>query len=280
MLGLPPFWGDFSQWTLFKEVFICRVINDSWIIPVEKLFHLGALLEGTPKQIIAGFPARGDQFTLAWELLVNEYDNLRNVVQHQLEILIKPPERPLQTATALKQFCAALMESTKTLIALGSKEELWEWIVVYQAVQHLDKTTRDMWETSLGNHPLFQRLKLFVSSLVLVLIHLSRLRRRIMQSNLVAELQLILEPNNPSSHLPTTAIAARRGTLLWSVHSSGNSPLRSVNTSSHWRNYAADAWAGTIPTLATTKNFASTAPRRGHTSLHALRQVHNEVKQA
>lgn len=155
IINLPKFSGEFSQWKSFKEVFTARIIDHTRMLPVEKLYHLRAQLHGTPKQMIADFPAQGDQFKLAWDMLLKEHDNLRNVVQHQLEILLQPPSPPLKSAASLKRFAASLTESTKSLISLRSNEKLWKWMVVYQSIQHLDKPTRDTGETSSGKSPTY-----------------------------------------------------------------------------------------------------------------------------
>jgi len=93
---LPPcdnevFSGDYLQWPTFGDLCTAAYINNPWLTPIVKLFHLNAKTSGQALTIFSNSPFNNEGFRSAWANLTERFENKRLLVNRQLEKLFNVP---------------------------------------------------------------------------------------------------------------------------------------------------------------------------------------------
>ncbi|KAG7197709.1 hypothetical protein KM043_014469 [Ampulex compressa] len=88
-LTLFSFSGQVLEWTLFQKVFIL-INGKSWLIDAERLRYLKLSIRGLAEVSIEHMPSTADGFEVAWQILVERYDNSRAMMLSSALQMLQP----------------------------------------------------------------------------------------------------------------------------------------------------------------------------------------------
>ncbi|XP_044762000.1 uncharacterized protein LOC123322913 [Coccinella septempunctata] len=152
-IPLPVFSGDYSSWPGFKDLFQSLVIQNTSISDVERLHYLRSSLQSTPLKLISGLALTGASFPIAWDSLLSQYENKRLLLAALCDKIFSTPHCSPQKNPRLyyKTLLTNLVEALQGLTALGQSLDSCDFLLVYVITKHLDRSTREKWESQLGS---------------------------------------------------------------------------------------------------------------------------------
>lgn len=169
-LELPKFKGDFQEWPRFKELFNQMITSRKNMSNIYKLKYLIESLEGEPAELIKTVPISGDQFETAFQVLKENYENNRLLVNHLLSSLMDVQPVRAETSTEIRRILTATSNILQSLETLKRPINKTDDLVVYLTVTRLDTQSKKEWETHLANSensespPTFEDLKKFLKT--------------------------------------------------------------------------------------------------------------------
>ena len=154
---------------MFKSL----IHGDPALGSVDKLFYLKSHMQGEAKVALSILQITAANYTTAWEILEQRYDNQRLLVQDHLKAI--KGLRPLkeESASGLQSLQDELKRHREQLRALNRPVDSWDdWLVSF-ASDAMDPVTRRNWEEELevldnaadgqhGLHPTFDTLSTFL----------------------------------------------------------------------------------------------------------------------
>jgi hypothetical protein len=76
-IELPTFTGDACQWLHFRDTFQALIINNKVLSDIQRFHYLTSSLKDEAKQLIVNLPVTSDNFTVAWNLVTQRYNNIK-----------------------------------------------------------------------------------------------------------------------------------------------------------------------------------------------------------
>lgn len=146
-LRLPEFSGSYSNWQSFLDTFNALVHDNKTLSNVEKFYYLQASLKGEPANIIASLPISDSNYTTAWDLLIQRYDNKRVIINSHLREIINLQCSSKESHSALRNFSNMFLKNFRSLESLGENVHEWSTILIFILVEKLDFNSRKEWET-------------------------------------------------------------------------------------------------------------------------------------
>lgn len=147
-ITLPTFDGSYTKWKQFQDLFV-QLIGSQPIGGAQKLFYLKANLTGEPSRLIRHLQASDDNYKIAWQILVDRYDNKRALLSALLNELLSQPTLAVESSTGVKR----LHDTTKEcLLAIGNLDiqtDQWDPLMLHLLLQKVDKESRRQYEQSL-----------------------------------------------------------------------------------------------------------------------------------
>lgn len=105
---------------------------------MEKLAYLNGALGDEPLGIIQSIALSKANFEVAWNLLVDLYDNKRLIMSAHVEALLQAPSASVASPKSLRQLLSVLSENVAVLDALGAPVEHWDMILLSILCKRLD----------------------------------------------------------------------------------------------------------------------------------------------
>lgn len=79
-IKLPTFSGEYQTWKSFHDLFTSMIRNNPALSTVEKMHYLKTCVTGEAARLVSNLSISGDNFSIAWELLVSRYENKRFLI--------------------------------------------------------------------------------------------------------------------------------------------------------------------------------------------------------
>lgn len=98
-----PFYGEFTKWPTFRDLFTAICIRSDKMSNIEKLIYLTQKTGGAAREEIQNVPMTNEGFELAWTRLIKRYDNKRMQVNAQLKILFDLPNVSVDSADSVQK---------------------------------------------------------------------------------------------------------------------------------------------------------------------------------
>lgn len=149
-IQLVKFSGDYHSWRSFSDMFTSLIGTNQDLSNVMKMHYLKASVIGEAANLISNFQVSGDNFTPAWDKLVNRYENKRVLINNHLDAIFKLKPLQRKSSKGLCNLLATVNEALGALKALGSPTHKWDQIIVYTLVNRLDPETHEAWEIKAG----------------------------------------------------------------------------------------------------------------------------------
>lgn len=166
-LKLRPFSGKYQDWKEFEDMFQALVGNTDDIPPVHKMTVLKSSVLGEAARLIGHMKVTGENFPVAWSMLVARYENKRLLVSAQLDKLFGDSTVVSSSSDGIHGLLSGVTEALDALKALGAQVDTWDYPIVYHLVRRLNPTIRKEWERKLGSntdYPSLQVLQDFLRS--------------------------------------------------------------------------------------------------------------------
>jgi len=128
---LPTFDGDWQQWLSFIDTFNSMLHNEHSNLPLVQRFHyLKLCLKDEVSDVIKSIPATPENFTRAYNLLINRYDNKRGIVQSYIRALLDTPRVVAPSHSALQNLLHHIVSNINALRSLHQPVEHWDaWLI-------------------------------------------------------------------------------------------------------------------------------------------------------
>ncbi|XP_044317958.1 uncharacterized protein LOC123038150 isoform X2 [Drosophila rhopaloa] len=158
---LPIFSGEFVDWPAFKEIFEARVHNSPRLTDLHRFHYLKDSLSGEAIKDIQHLTLIETNYHVAWQMLLNLYDNKRVLFQHYMQVLEQQPMVQSDDPVSLKGFLQTCRSCIKSLEKVGVNLFDQSHVIVYMVTKKLPAELRLDWEKSLATSqelPTFEEL--------------------------------------------------------------------------------------------------------------------------
>uniref|UniRef100_A0A6P7H4B6 Uncharacterized protein LOC114345914 n=1 Tax=Diabrotica virgifera virgifera TaxID=50390 RepID=A0A6P7H4B6_DIAVI len=105
-------------------------------------------LLGGAAQVIRSIEFSASNYTVAWETLLNRYNNDNLLIHNHVKAIFDIPNIQQESAAELRQMLDSLSKHLRSLQNLNQPTEHWDTLLIYILSNKLDKTTAREWEES------------------------------------------------------------------------------------------------------------------------------------
>ena len=177
-LVIAPFDGDREDWLRYKEMF-SAIMGKQQPPPdnIEKLHRLKQTCIGEALKVINGLSYTDRSFDIAWEMLINKYEDMYTLVSLQAQNLLQLEPVQRNNGQSLSELIDSVCSAIASLNSLKVDTSTWDVIIICIVVAKLDETTRQLWQSQLVHNklPTWGQLLDFLSQRARVLISNSTL---------------------------------------------------------------------------------------------------------
>lgn len=145
-ITMPSFDGSYEHWLEFRDTFHSLVHNSKEINPIEKFHYLKLSLKGSAALVIESLEFSALNYSVAWELLLNRYNNSRLLVHNHVRALFSLPALTKESPNLIRMLIDTVLKNLRALKILGEPTGSWDTLIIFMIVSKLDKTTEREWE--------------------------------------------------------------------------------------------------------------------------------------
>uniref|UniRef100_A0A914MGD4 Uncharacterized protein n=1 Tax=Meloidogyne incognita TaxID=6306 RepID=A0A914MGD4_MELIC len=120
-LKMDPFYGDPKKWTTFWQLFSAN-IDSRPMDNIRKMSYLLAFLQGSAKELVAGFVLSNENYDRALDLLKSRYGNSRAITE-ALEAELMNLHPPNESSHSLRVFVDSVERICRQLEAYGTMDK-------------------------------------------------------------------------------------------------------------------------------------------------------------
>lgn len=146
-IALPSFDGSYDQWLEFRDTYLSLIHSSSEIDNVQKFHYLRSSLTGNALMVIKSLEFSTENYSIAWELLENRYNNSRLLIQNHLKALFSISSLSKESPVQIRKLIDTVLKNIRALKTLGEPTESWDTLIIYLITTRLDQTTEREWET-------------------------------------------------------------------------------------------------------------------------------------
>lgn len=164
-IKLPIFTGKYEDWASFRDLFSCLINNNESLSNVQRLYYLKTHVSGEADQLIKHYQVTDANYSSAWDVLKQRFENTRIQTNSELRTLLSQPKINIDNAHNVKSLVDTSERCVQSLSNLGVPVDKWDAILVYILSQKLAHETLQLWEQSLVSKtdvPTFDELKKFL----------------------------------------------------------------------------------------------------------------------
>lgn len=152
VIEIPKFSGNYTDWSNFKDIFKTAVANNPRFSNVQKLHYLKTSLTGEAYNLLKNVTITDANYAAAWQSLTNQYENKRAIINAHLRAFYAIPVVGQNILIDLKALRDQANDVLTSLKNLGRDTDNWDDLIVFHLVDKLDKLSRQLWETQLGDN--------------------------------------------------------------------------------------------------------------------------------
>lgn len=163
-INLPAFSGQYEDWPSFRDLFESIIGKEAVLNNVERLHYLKVSVKGDALAIIKNIATTGKNYSRAWGLLKDHYENKRLLVRSCLSGLFTLKRLKSETLPEVKKIYQSIMSTVGSLESIDRPISSSEDLFVFLIGELFDSPTRREWEDSLGENtepPSFNALRQF-----------------------------------------------------------------------------------------------------------------------
>lgn len=145
-ISVPTFDGTSEHWLQFRDTFSSLVHDSNKIGNIQKFHYLKSSLIGSAALVIDSIEFCADNYLVAWELLLNRYNNYRLLVHNHVKALFNIPNIIKGETNSLRNLIDTILKNLRSLKKLGEPVDSWDTLIIYLVVSKLDKISEREWE--------------------------------------------------------------------------------------------------------------------------------------
>lgn len=143
-IALPKFDGRLNMWPEFADLFKFLVIDNKSMTNIEKLMHLKSCLLSEAATVLANITSRENNFNLAWNILKNQYDNPKLLIETHVKALFALPKISSENANSLREHLSKFNSHCQILKAAQGLTV--DNLLTQFSITKYDEITREKWE--------------------------------------------------------------------------------------------------------------------------------------
>lgn len=145
-ITMPTFDGSYEHWLEFRDSFLSLVHSSTEISSIQKFHYLKSSLKGSAELVIDSLEFTSDNYQIAWELLLNRYNNSRLLVHNHVRALFNLQSLGKESPVLIRKLIDTVLKNMRSLKVLGEPTDSWDTLIIYIIVSKLDITTEREWE--------------------------------------------------------------------------------------------------------------------------------------
>ncbi|KAI5637155.1 pao retrotransposon peptidase domain-containing protein [Phthorimaea operculella] len=145
-IQLPKFNGSYENWLHFRDTFSSLIDSVDNIDDINKFHYLRASLEGAAAVVVQSIEFSAKNYSVAWKLLKERYDNKRLLTNNHVSALFNIEPITRESSLSVKRLIDNLNKNLSALESLGEPVKSWDTLLIYIVVQKLDSKTFREWE--------------------------------------------------------------------------------------------------------------------------------------
>ncbi|XP_036344183.1 uncharacterized protein LOC118753418, partial [Rhagoletis pomonella] len=165
-IQIVKFDGAYFRWLEFRDTFVSLIHNNNRIAPIHKFHYLLAYLAGDASNVVANLEVSDANYSAAWKLLCERYDNKRQLITHHLNSLLNLQQLTRESDKSLRFMVDHITKNLRALSSLGQPTDQWDVLVVHILSLKLDSRTHIKWEEWRGTLSDMPDLKQFQRFLI------------------------------------------------------------------------------------------------------------------
>ncbi|XP_045471824.1 uncharacterized protein LOC123678716 [Harmonia axyridis] len=146
-IKLPIFRGSFETWLEFRDTYYSLVHHNANISNIQKFYYLKSCLEGEPSKLISSVEVSESNYTVAWSLIKDRYENKKLIVHNYIKGLFDSPVVVKESHAELRNLHDNFVKNLRSLKVSGQPTDSWDALLVYMLCTKLDNITRREWES-------------------------------------------------------------------------------------------------------------------------------------
>ncbi|KAJ8973477.1 hypothetical protein NQ317_006905 [Molorchus minor] len=146
--------GSYDEYMSFYDSFKALIHDNQTLTDIERFHYLRSCLKGDAAQLIACLETTAANYTAAWKLLVDRYDNKRLIVHNHVKALFDLMPIHKESYVHLRQFLDNLNKHLRALECLKEPVKSWDTLLIYLVSIKLDNYTRREWEIFVEKLPI------------------------------------------------------------------------------------------------------------------------------
>lgn len=145
-ISVPTFDGLYEHWLEFRDIFLSLIHNSETITEIQKFHYLKSSLSGNAKSVIDSIEFSANNYKVAWELLLNRFDNTKLLVHNHIKSMFTMQSLTKESPVQLRRLIDNILKNLRALKLLGEPTEYWDTLIIYIIVTKLDSITEREWE--------------------------------------------------------------------------------------------------------------------------------------
>ncbi|XP_063636142.1 uncharacterized protein LOC134806751 [Cydia splendana] len=140
-LEIPQFFGNYTQWPTFKELYNVAIHNNPALSKAQKMQHLKGKLKGEAEKLVQHLQITAENYDVCWELLTHRYNNKQVLFTKQFQTFMRQPNLQKQSSADLKRLYDTSMETIHAIYNLGVDTASCDPVLVHILCEKLDTDT-------------------------------------------------------------------------------------------------------------------------------------------
>lgn len=145
-IEIPCFDGNVCKWLHYRDTFQALIIDNKVLSDVQKFHYLISSLKDEAKMLILNLPVTNDNFTVAWDLVTQRYNNIKLIAMNHAKLLVQMPLVKKGDASSLGQLINHVSSHTNAIQALTLNASMHDLILNHLLLSVLDLETHKEWE--------------------------------------------------------------------------------------------------------------------------------------
>jgi hypothetical protein len=145
-IELPTFSGDACKWLHFRDTFHALVIDNNALSNIQKFHYLISSPKDEAKMLIVNLPVTSDNFSVAWKLVTQRYNNVKLIAMKHVKQLVHMPQVKGRDSSSLHRLINHVSSHTNALQALNLQATMHDLILNHLLLSVLGAETHKEWE--------------------------------------------------------------------------------------------------------------------------------------
>lgn len=164
-MEIPQFNGEYHNWPNFQDLFTNAIIKNNDLNDAEKMQYLKSSVKQKASDAISHLKITEENFKIAWEILMQRFDNKRMQISAYVDTLLDLPQIGSDHAEGMIKFHDTVKDCMQALNSLKIDTNNWDALIIQILTRKMDNTLRKEYEMTINNPTEVQKLSELLSFL-------------------------------------------------------------------------------------------------------------------